>query len=982
MKKTKAIIYFLIVCMMSALFPLYSTAETVDKNTATQNSISETDIGPEVIFSGLAANCPSAPVTLLIYSGHNYIPNSNQNIIFFDQSMTDSNGAYMFSVSKKALTDSYTIQVSPAGTDGVEILKSQKSDGTYIDFEDYTGGRPARFISSGSANVYKAEKIDEKHGTSLVVSNTANVRYEPTELMSTDRVIRTGFSIYAKDKTANSFYIRLLDGNWTTENIENDPYMFETFNAYTSDGISKLGYYQGSQGWNKISLCDWNANQWYDVELWLDALHKRIIYQIKQDGNIIATAQTDFAMTDGLKGMLFKFDNSSNMVLDNFYLEYCDWNKIELMIKNGESVPEELTYPLSVSVTSDRVGNIFFGGEDVKLNLNVRNLDVSQKEYNIIARIKDAEDRNIWTENYASKIDGLSTNAIEVKPDISKYGVYKMEIEFNGEVLHTADVSRCVQNNYLNEKVGVCAHYDRPGGDSKDTVDLAKAAGFGSIRADWWRTDVGDGSFADSYKSNPRFSAYISESDKIGVGKLALIQVNSKLYSDDDGGIYTTENLTALENYCEWFARTYKDSVKYIEVGNEVDYILNSDKTQTPPSDYAKALKAAYNGIKRGNPDAKVLLSAIYVKYDTRVVHNAGYDIDISYKCADYLREVLDSMKTEGKYYFDIVASHPYHDAQPPEVNDWWSNNLNWVTLGNRIKSILGEFGLNSGADKKAVWATELGYSDVMYGYTQEQVAAYLMRTLMLNEMYGFFDRVYFYCLYNEGSNPSESEHNFGLLNTWKNVSTPLSAKPAYLATAFYNKIIQDAKFIGTAPEISAVSGNKLYTAEFADNTRNIKVIWNTESGRNSERMTSESFSLGLKTTYIYDMYGNLIEKCKNKSSVTLTIGRGPIYMVSDNSPIVIENNGNQITSLDEFKSFKTANISYNGESGQNGILVIAQYQNEMLVDVQTEKIINGIAQKECEYKESCDKIKIMTLSSSNNIKPLAEYKQLGGEKQ
>ena len=104
--------------------------------------------------------------------------------------------------------------------------------------------------------------------------------------------------------------------------------------------------------------------------------------------------------------------------------------------------------------------------------------------------------------------------------------------------------------------------------------------------------------------------------------------------------------------------------------------------------------------------------------------------------------------------------------------------------------------------------------------------------------------------------------------------------------------------------------------------------------------------------------------------------------MVSDNSPIVIENNGNQITSLDEFKSFKTANISYNGESGQNGILVIAQYQNEMLVDVQTQKIINGIAQKECEYKESCDKIKIMTLSSSNNIKPLAEYKQLGGEKQ
>lgn len=994
-KISKLIVSATAVCvMLSAVSPITAVyGAKASKSTATK--ITETDIGGDIVFSG-NVGVNNSLTSLLVYSGHNYTAGSSQNIIYFDQGKTDDNGDYSFTVKKAALTDKYTVQVSAQGSKNVLVEKLEKPSGIYRDFEDYTGGLPKGFTTdynSNHINTYlKSESVDSAHGNSLVVKNKATgINYIADEVMSGSRVIRMGFSIYTRDFVPSLFYIRLLDSRWVKQDNANDPYMYESFSL---EGVmdeneertsGNIGYYRGSQGWQRISLCDFEPNKWYDVEMWLDGARERIVYVIYQNGVKVGEAETDINLEYNLKGARFNFYGGADIAFDNFYLEYMDWSKREALMAGGGYVPDGLTEECEITVDSDNVGNIFYGGNEPKLNLNFKNLNNHSKAFDIDVSVKDYDGAEVWKNSYHNReIDGETTEAISFVPTLLKYGVYTVDVYVDGKLLHTADVSRCVDCDYINEKMGVCAHYDRSGGDSVDTVNIAKAAGISSIRADWWRDEkLVDGKpvYPDSFKTNERFSAYIAESDKLGVDKLALIDVNSSLYKDDDGGIYTTpEALTALENYCEWFARTYKNTIKYIEVGNEIDYGRNSDGNQIPAADYYKALKAAYTGIKKGNPEAKVLLSSIFIVYDSRTMKDGKV-----FKCLDWFKELLDIMKAEGKYYFDIVATHPYWIAGAPEMQDRWSNGLNWITKSTRLIDTLKSYDLGD----VEIWGTEIGYHNAAggYNYSEEQSAAYTVRWMLLNDVYDLYDKLYFYCLYNEGSDPKYDENNFGLVKTWKKISTPLAAKAVYPSIAFYNKIMRGAKYVdGDVPEISSngMSG-KFYQANFKDANRDIKVVWNSDrrgtgnidgnmDNVSYEVTSNETVSISTNPTYVYDMYGNLINAYTGQTSVNLTVGREPIYIVTDNSPVKITAGNSEVTSVKEFKSFKTVSVS----CAENGILVAAQYdKNGTLIKVDYKDSTGGTTDMDVTYKDGCDSMKVMVFKSWQSIAPLVGSKQI-----
>lgn len=285
---------------------------------------------------------------------------------------------------------------------------------------------------------------------------------------------------------------------------------------------------------------------------------------------------------------------------------------------------------------------------------------------------------------------------------------------------------------------------------------------------------------------------------------------------------------------------------------------------------YSKLLKAAYSGIKEGNPDATVLTSGSGLGYiDPEWSANRNMQ--------EFAHGLLAQMKNENYYYFDVYATHPYHQAQAPEIVDRWIMSQDWsmqADVGNKM------FETYSVPDDKALWATEFGYSardDESDSERAMQRAAWIVRTMLLNEIGGFHDKMYLYDILNDGLDASNSEHNFGTIcycnnESWNNV-TAYAAKPQYLAMAQYNKMLAGASL--SDHEVTEVSGGqKRYKTTFKKDEDTVFVLWDTY---NSGEVVTLSGNAEIVT--VYDYFGNVIERKENPETISVTIGETPVYV-------------------------------------------------------------------------------------------------------
>ncbi len=218
---------------------------------------------------------------------------------------------------------------------------------------------------------------------------------------------------------------------------------------------------------------------------------------------------------------------------------------------------------------------------------------------------------------------------------------------------------------------GVCAHVSRHGNHelAAEQFTLMRQAG---IR--WARTDF-DWTTVQSRENGPwdfsMFDNTVDMAEKAGITILPILAYDVA---------WATPAYRHLDRWRQYVRQTvsrYHNRLRYWEVWNEPD-LVQFWKETPDPANYTLLLKAAYEEIKRIDPDLQVLLGGL-----------SG----IPY---DYIEGIY---KAGGKDFFDIMAVHPYRYPETPEARSL-RDDL------DKLRKLMVAYG---DADKP-VWITEIGW--------------------------------------------------------------------------------------------------------------------------------------------------------------------------------------------------------------------------------------------------------------------------------
>lgn len=694
-------------------------------------------------------------------------------------------------------------------------------------------------------------------------------------------------------------------------------------------------------------------------------------------------------------------------------------------------------YAIENTVSSLNIGNIFYEDEDMVFYMDVKNRHNEKISEGIKIKITDAYENTVWEETKQVNVLAKDHEKLSFFPDIPKFGTYFMSVTSENSEGFKTRFSRSVKAPELNEKSGVCAHFDgRHPMDVPGMFDIMANAGFGTVRTDWgWRLNA-DGTVFDYDNNGGVFEETIKEANEHGIDILAILGVSHSNYNElnPDGGLNTAdEAVAAYKEFSKAVAEDLAGKVEWFEIGNENNYnkryatsddigvntiVLSNGRTLVDKENvfsypvagdynkfnktkiancnisielaedgtyaglyvesggkilhegtkayvfetgenYAKLLKAAYEGIKLGNSSATVVTSGSGLGYiDPEGSANRNMQ--------EFAHGLLGAMKDENYYYFDVYATHPYHIAQAPEVVDRWIMNQDWsmqAEVGNRM------FETYSVPDNKTLWATEFGYSardSESDSSNAIQKSAWIVRTMLMNEIGDYHGKMYLYDILNDGLKESDSEHNFGTIcycrdESWNNVSA-YAAKPQYLAMAQYNKLLAGASF-----ETHTKTEEGLYRAEFTKDDDKVFVLWDVNNRDISMEMENDA-----DEATVYDMFGNVIDSGEN---LTFSVGENPVYVEYKNYDDVEIN-------LTEYEA--KIRIENNTDEVISPIIIAATYSDERLIYCNeynifmsegnyTQEILPGGYGTINAYMPPSDEtsMKLFILDGYKNLKPL-----------
>ena len=202
------------------------------------------------------------------------------------------------------------------------------------------------------------------------------------------------------------------------------------------------------------------------------------------------------------------------------------------------------------------------------------------------------------------------------------------------------------------------------------------------------------------------------------------------------GGNGYPRNPEDFGRFMQAMAKHYEGRVAAYELWNEENLIHESGDLD--PRLYFDLLKAGYLGVKRGDPNAVVIMGAL--------TPTGIHDPNLAQEDTVYLEMLYRINNGEIRNYFDVLGSHPYGYNNPPET--MWPDNPStareFTTHGQfyyrrveQQRAVMQEFG----ESQKQIWVTEWGWcSDFREGgynecaqNTQEDQARYAVRALQLS---------------------------------------------------------------------------------------------------------------------------------------------------------------------------------------------------------------------------------------------------------
>lgn len=345
--------------------------------------------------------------------------------------------------------------------------------------------------------------------------------------------------------------------------------------------------------------------------------------------------------------------------------------------------------------------------------------------------------------------------------------------------------------------VGVNTHYAQKKHD--DTVlNKLRTIKIMSIRdeAYWDSIEKVKGVF----KIPDHIDRYINNAITHGIDPLLGLTYGNRLYNNEDLPI-SEESQNAFLRYAEFMVRRYKSKVVLYQVWNEWNTGFGI-KNRTPTSkgsakDYIRLLKKVYPAIKKIDPNAIILASSV-----------ARWDVN-------WIKAILDA---DALHYMDGISLNPYNYYEAGERRTPES-------LVQRVADMQKELAWYNGNKAIPLYITEVGWPSHSGhgGISALKSAAYLARFYLMAPTIPAIKGIWWYDLQDDGTDPKEKEHNFGLLRH------DLTLKESFIA---FQDIIHLFRFSDFVERIETVSS--VYAVKFKNHDGpTILAVWTDKESKN-----------------------------------------------------------------------------------------------------------------------------------------------------
>ncbi|GAA5193904.1 hypothetical protein GCM10023322_56960 [Rugosimonospora acidiphila] len=362
-------------------------------------------------------------------------------------------------------------------------------------------------------------------------------------------------------------------------------------------------------------------------------------------------------------------------------------------------------------------------------------------------------------------------------------------------------------------------------------IPTVAQVGFGTVRFDLKWADAEQSPGVYNFPSN--VDAVVNAFDQYGITPLPIANYTNPLY---DGG-NTPSSPTGLAAMAKFMSQivTHYPSVKGIEVFNEFNEKTFNNTGCLTAACYAPMLATAYAQLKADHPNVTVAGPSTFQQSPTAFLD--------------------DLWNLGGLNNLDTVSVHPYLYPSAPEG------------LVPLLSGINASIRAHNNGKSKPIWITEDGWTNGTNPSSVDEATSAddLIRAEALAMANGVtqFD---WYDLVNDGTDPTNVEHNFGLMRLPTAGETAVTPKPALVTQAVTIRQLAGLTFSGDDGLPTPA-----YSERFGSGAATTRVMW-------SSSPTAVTLSAKAPVT-VTDEYGRATQLAPDNGTVTVDLTQHPVFV-------------------------------------------------------------------------------------------------------
>ncbi len=429
-----------------------------------------------------------------------------------------------------------------------------------------------------------------------------------------------------------------------------------------------------------------------------------------------------------------------------------------------------------ITLTKRIPTTVIVRGGTIALDAGVRIAD-RHDGLTFVCALRDHRGREISAIRQTLAPGSTSANVpIVFTPETEGYFICDARLENGHEELAAASLTAAVmppvspsRNNF-----GVVAHLKRlPPEELSLRLDILSRMGANWVREGflWDMIEPSEGDLRWE-----RFDTIIAETAKRSVRVLPIAAYGTAWASTAGPEVSPADRKSAMpridawERYIAAMVERYKRSCPVWEIWNEPNG-LGFWKPYPDAASYAALLSSAHAVIKRVDPSLSVMIAGFSPKYwvvDHPKTHEALF---------------VKALYERTPRPFDIAAYHPYTAPATETSNRAVVDKL--VFMPSSIRDVLRA----NGDENVPMWFTEMGTPTRSF-MTKERAAEYLVLLYVKALSLPNIGTCFWYDLVDDGTDPNDSEQNFGLLHA------DYTPKQGYVAYAVLVRMLGNAVFM------------------------------------------------------------------------------------------------------------------------------------------------------------------------------------------